>query len=188
MGVENQDEQLRAVWQSQHTESSITSDEIRRRVVQMEKRASRSRYNLYIALLFSSIVVVSIAVLFANWLFLAGAALTVCGFACLAYEVFDHRRRTPAAADGAPPSLEFHRALLQHRLEFHRKRLWLRVLILAPGGLLFFVGFAVARPDLAPFIYFQLATFVVAIMLIVPANRKAAVKVERQINELDRLR
>ena len=79
MGVENQDEQLRAVWQSQHTESSITSDEIRRRVVQMEKRASRSRYNLYIALLFSSIVVVSIAVLFANWLFLAGAALTVIG-------------------------------------------------------------------------------------------------------------
>jgi len=92
------------------------------------------------------------------------------------------------AEDGAAASVEYHRALLQHRLEFHRNRLWLRVLMLAPGGVLFFLGFAAARPDLAKLIYVELATFVVAVLMIVPVNRKAAAKLEAQIANLTNLR
>src|ERR1043165_6461945 len=223
MDTEN-DEDVRAAWQTQSTEI-LTLEEIRKSVEEMEKRMRRQRIDFVLALVGSSIVIVGIAILFAQTVLLAGAAATLAGFAFLAWEVTQHGRRKPVAENGAtvsleykkvmlphPPapsrhttcvrwcvcvpvaengatvSLEYKRALLQHRLDFHRKRLWLRVLALAPGGVLFFLGFAAARPDLAVMIYFELATFIVAIALIVPLNRKAASRLERQIVEIDRLR
>jgi hypothetical protein len=174
MQAENGDDPIRSVWQSQHPESSFTTNDIRRRVEQMEKRMRRSRVDLYIALMLTAVVIVGLAVFYANALLLAGAAAALCGMAVLVYEVEDHRRRAPAADDGSATSLQYHRALLQHRLTFCRRRLWLRMLSVAPGGVLFFVGFAMALPDLAPFIYFQLFTFAVVIMLMVPLNRRSA--------------
>jgi len=153
----------------------------------MEKQMRRNVFDLYVALSLSSIVVVGLAVLFANTLLVLGAVLTVCGAAFLAHEVLDHRRRAPAADNGAAPSLEYHRAFLRHQLAFYRKGVWFRMLVLAPGGVLFFIGFAVARPDLALLIDFQLATFAVAIIVMVPANRRAAAKLERRIHELEQL-
>src|ERR1043165_5142756 len=186
MDTEN-DEDVRAAWQTQSTEI-LTLEEIRKSVEEMEKRMRRQRIDFVLSLVGSSIVIVGIAILFAQTVLLAGAAATLAGFAFLAWEVTQHGRRKPVAENGATVSLEYKRALLQHRLDFHRKRLWLRVLALAPGGVLFFLGFAAARPDLAVMIYFELATFIVAIALIVPLNRKAASRLERQIVEIDRLR
>ena len=177
------DENIRDVWQSQRSETSFT--EIRTRVEQMEKRERRHLYDGYIAVTLIAVVIVGIAVLYANALLIAGASVTVCGFLFLVTEVADHRRHRPVAADGNATSLEYVRALLQHRLAFCRRRLWLRVLFLAPGGALFFLGFAAARPDLAPIIYVELFTFAVGIALIVPLNRRAAAKLERQIAQLD---
>jgi Flp pilus assembly protein TadB len=185
MPDESGDKRIQAVWQSQYAENSFTTADIRKRVEQMEKKMRRESYGFYIALTLSAAAIVAIAVLFANALTIAGAGAILCGLAFLAFEMRDHRRRGPAVYDGTVTSREYYRALLQHRLEFHRKRLWLRVLFLAPGGMLFFVGFAMARPDLAPFIYFQLFTFMVAILLIVPVNKGAAAKLERQINQLE---
>ncbi len=180
----SRDEDVHALWQSQHSESSSEPAEMHTRIEQMEKRMRRGRYGLYIAVTGSAVVIAGMAVLFANPILLAGAALSLCGFAVLLYEVLDHQRSAPAADDGSMTSLEYHRLLLQHRLDFHRRRLWLRVVSLAPGGALFFTGLAVARPDLAPLAYLQLVTFAVAIILIVPANRKAAARLERQIEQL----
>lgn len=186
MDTEN-NEDVRAAWQTQSAQT-LTLEEIRQSVERMEKRMRREKVGLMVALVGTSVVVVGIAILFAQPLLVAGAAATVAGQAFLAWEVTQHGRRRPVAENGATVSVDYQRALLRHRLDFHRKRLWLRVLALAPGGVLFFLGFAAARPDLAVMMYFQLATFIVGIALIVPANRRAAAKLERQIVEIDRLR
>ena len=59
--------------------------------------------------------------------------------------------------------------------------------MLAPGGIVFFTGLAAALPKMAPFVWFQLATFVLAVSLIVPLNRRAAAKLRRELAELDAL-
>jgi hypothetical protein len=188
MSGENDDHDIRAVWQSQATGARQPGvEEIRMKWRERERRMRRNRIDGFVALGLSAVAIVTIAVWFANSLLIAGAVLTVAGFTFLAFEVTRHHRRRPAADDGAAPSLGYELALLAHQLEFHRKRLWWRVMSLAPGGMLFFTGFAVARPDLAPFIYVELATFVVALMAIVPVNRRAAVKLQREIAALQAL-
>jgi hypothetical protein len=104
------------------------------------------------------------------------------------YEIRASRRATPPAPAPAVASLDYQRALLQHRLEFHQKRLWGRVLTLAPGGIVFFIGLAAALPRLAWLVYFQLLTFVAVVSLIVPLNRRMATRLQREIDELDQLR
>jgi len=42
-------------------------------------------------------------------------------------------------------------------------------------------------PKLAPIVYLELGDVMIAIALIVPLNRRAAVKLQRQLDELDRL-
>lgn len=178
-----------ALWRMQMPEITDSNFEEMRRVLErMERKMRRDTIDFVVVVVLVSAVIVAIAVAFHHPLLSAGATLTVAGLGFLALEVFQHRRRAPVAENGAAASIEYHRALLEHRLEFHRNRLWLRVLTLAPGGVLFFLGFAAARPDIAPLIYFQLATFVLIIMMIVPANRRAAAKLEHQLADLTSLR
>ena len=188
MASEKHSDEARAVWQSQPAETPPTPDVTRRNAEQMEKKMRRDTYGLYAALISSAIVIVGIAALFPNAMLITGASLTLCGFGYLAYEVHQRRRADSAIDQGTTTSVDYQRALLQHRRDFHRKRLWLGVLSLAPGGILFFAGFAAAQPRLAPFIYFQLATFITAIVLIIPLNRRAAMRLQRDIDALDRLR
>jgi hypothetical protein len=176
---------LGALWRTQTPETARPNlEEMRRVLEQMERKMRRSTIDVVVAMALTSAAIVSIAVLFRHPLLTVGAIAALAGGAFLVFEVLQHRRGAPVAENGAAASIEYHRALLQHRLEFHRKRLWLRVLTLAPGGVLFFLGFAAARPDLAALIYVELATFVVVIMLIVPVNRRAAAKLEHQIADL----
>ena len=180
---------LGALWRTQIPETPHGNPgEMRRVLEQMEKKMRRSTIAVVVALVGSSAAIVFLALAFRHPLLTVGAIVSLAGFAFLAFEVFQHRRGAPVAENGAAASIEYHRALLQHQLEFHRKRLWLRVLTLAPGGVLFFLGLAAARPDIAALAYFQLAAFVAGIMMIVPANRKAAAKLEYQIANLTNLR
>lgn len=178
---------VQTVWQNQAIDRPFTAGELRERIEQMEKKMRRTTYAFTLGLVLVAAGIVAIAVLFANTVLVAGAVLSVCGLAFLGYEVLSHRRRQPAVHDGTATSLEYHRALLAHQLDFHRKRVWLRVLFLAPGGILFFLGLALARPDLAPLVYVELFTFAVGIVLIIPLNRRAAAKLERRIHDLERL-
>jgi len=179
---------VRALWRTQTPEISPSNFEEMRRVVgQMERKMRRSRIDFVAAIVLSSATIAALAVMFPHPLFTLGAIVTLAGGALLVFEVLQHWRRAPVAENGAAPSIEYHRALLQHQLDFHRHGLWLRVLTLAPGGVLFFLGFAAARPDLAALIYFQLATFVVIMIMIVPLNRKRAAKLENEIAHLTSL-
>ena len=189
MTAERPPEDVRSVWQTQTLESPrLGSAEIREIAERMERKMRRNRMDFIAAVVVVSVGCSAIAVLFAQPLLIAGAVLTVAGFGVLTYEVLHHARLAPATENGGVASVEYHRALLRHQAEFHRTRLWLRVLSVTPGGVLFFLGFAAARPDLAPFIYFQLATFIVIVAAIIPVNRRAAAKLERQIADLETLR
>jgi Flp pilus assembly protein TadB len=172
---------MSSLWQGQPAEFTRLTPG---RIEEMEKKMRRSVYDFYAAVICIAIVITGIAALFPNATLIAGAALLACGFGYVAYEVVQSRRNAPSPLD---VSIDYQRALMRNRIEFHRKRLWLRVFALAPGGILFFLGFAAALPKLAPFIYVQLATFIVALALIVPMNRRAAARLQRQIDELDRL-
>ena len=188
MTPERLNEDLRAVWQTETSDTAhLSRAEIRRIVDEMERKMRRSRIDFIVAVVLVSVTIIAIAVLFPGPLLTLGAVVTIAGGGILTYEVFQQWRRAPVAENGGAASVEYHRALLQHRLEFHRKRLWLRVLSVTPGGVLFFLGFAAARPDLAPLIYVELATFLVAVIAIVPVNRKAATKLEHQIADLEKL-
>jgi hypothetical protein len=172
---------MSSLWQNQTAELTRLTPG---RIEEMEKKMRRNTYGLLAAIICSAVVIVGIAALRPNITLTIGAILTLCGFGYFAYEVISSRRRMPSPVDVA---IDYQRALMRHQIEFHRTRLWLRVFAIAPGGVLFFIGFAAALPKLAPFIYLQLATFMIAIALIVPMNRRAAVKLQRQIDELDRL-
>lgn len=181
-------DEISAAWQNQPSEIQEPGrEDVTRLVEQMETRMRRTRIDLLIMLVLTSVMIVTLAAIFRNALLNLGAAVSLAGLALLTYEVIRHSRRAPVAANGAVASVDFHRALLVHRLEFHRKRVWLRVLVLVPGGALFFLGLAAARPAMAPWIYLELATLVIALALVVPMNRKAAARLELQISELERL-
>ncbi|HUR79959.1 MAG TPA: hypothetical protein VM733_04295 [Thermoanaerobaculia bacterium] len=179
---------LLSLWQTQTPDSPFPKpDDVRRLVGKMERVRRRQRWDFCVALMLVSATIVALALIFDHPLLRAGAAASLIGFAFLTYEILDHSRRSPRPENGEVPSIQYHRALLEHGLAFHRTRLWLRVLSVAPGGVLFFLGFAAARPSLAPVIYVELATFALAVSLIVPVNRKAAAKLERQLEQLEHL-
>lgn len=189
MAVDSRDDDVRAAWLSQPIENQRPSvEEMRRAHERMEKRMRFGWIYLVTCSVLGSVVITIIAALFPHPMLTIGAVALVAGFAVVVTEVAHHRGRAPVAEDGAAVSLDYHRAFLRHLLAFHRTRLWLRVVAITPGGLLFFLGFAAARPDLAWIIYLELATFVVAVMLMVPLNRRAAAKLENELAQLERTR
>jgi drug/metabolite transporter (DMT)-like permease len=172
------DEDLRNAWKSQSAETAAVD------IKAMEAKMRRNAIDFGIAVTGSSLVMIGLAAMFPNPILVTGAIALVLGLLFVTWEVVDHRRARPIAE---VPSIDFQRALLEHRIAFHRRRLWLRVFALLPGGLLFFAGLAMALPRIAPLIYFQIATFIVAIALIVPMNRRAAARLQRQIDDLRQL-
>jgi hypothetical protein len=174
------EDDVRNAWKDQFIEHTF-----RVNARDMEKRMRRGVFDLYAVAILGSLALGALAAVFRNPLMIAGAVLLAGGLTFLARELRGRRETMPPLETAA---LDYHRALLERQLDFHRKRIWLRVAALAPGGILFFLGFAAARPDLATFIYIQLATFVVAIALIVPLNRVAAARTRRAIEELTALR
>src|SRR3954452_16856254 len=121
MADQNPTDEVRVVWQGQPARAQRPPDEIRSEVEEMEKKMNRTRYDLYVALTLSSIVLLGIAARFASPALVSGAVLLVCGFVYLSYEAHRHAATAPNAADGTTAAVDYHRALLQHRLLFHRQ-------------------------------------------------------------------
>ena len=85
------------------------------------------------------------------------------------------------------PSLDSLRNELQRQRDFHRgKWFWSRFALLAPAGLLFYIAFARAHPELIRIIRFELVSFVLILLSAIPLNLRLAKKYQRQIEELDR--
>lgn len=180
---------VQALWQSQNTETfRLTAEEIRRRNQEMEKKERRAIFDMYLAAAVCSIGMVIMTSLKPTLLQIIGLALSIAGLTLLASMVQHSRAAAPSPEAGDAASIDYHRAILERRLEFCRTRLWQRILAVGPGPLLFSIGFALAHPELAPIMYVQIATFILAVISIVPLNRRAVVKLQRKIDELAALR
>jgi len=169
------------LWQSQSAESMrLTAGDLEK----MKKKMRRAIYDYYAAVICIAIVVVGIAALFRNVMLTIGAVLVLAGFGFLTYEVISGLRGMPSPVDA---SIDYQRALMRNRIAFHGNHLWLRVAALTPGGIVFFLGLAAALPKLTVFIYLQLATYLVGIVSMVPAHRREANRLQRRLDELNKL-
>lgn len=177
------------LWQSQGAAPfRMTTEDIQRRLEAMERKRRRTLYDFYAVFALISIVMIALSVLSPNVLMKIGAALSVAGFGFIAWQVRRHLMAPPPADEAPEASAEVYRGALQKQLDFHRKGLWARIAAIAPGPLLFSIGFAAAWPHAAPIIYVQIATFVLLLAASVPLNRRKAARIQRQIDEVMRLR
>jgi NhaP-type Na+/H+ or K+/H+ antiporter len=94
-----------------------------------------------------------------------------------------------AAESGTIDAVAFHREQLRRQQQRHSgRRFWRRWLILLPGPIFFFLGFAQARPDLIAIIWVEAITFIIAIVAAIPVNRRVVRQCQKRIDQLDQLR
>jgi hypothetical protein len=122
---------------------------------------------------------------FHNLLQRAGCVLTVLGCAYILVQLrLRPAREMPEA--GETECIRFYRAELERQRDFHRGTwFWSRLLIFLPGPLIFCVGFALAYPQIAIFIWLELAAILIFAALAIPANLRLARKYQRRIDALD---
>lgn len=187
----NENQEMRDLWQGQDTNGfRMSTEEIRRTMEELEKKLGRrTRLGMLVSW--------SLIAMFALWSLAAknaiqqtGALLTVAGVAYLAYQLRQNRfRGAPAEALGTTASADYLRAELERQRDFHRgKTFWTRLLILIPGPLVFFAGFAKAHPEVIGMIRFEVITFVILTLAAIPVNLRLARGYQRQIDELDTMR
>jgi hypothetical protein len=176
------------LWQQQTSEGfRLTSEEIQMHLQSLESKVRARTRGGYLVCAF-------LIVAFSTWAFFEhdilmriGAAAVVVAVAFLAFQVNRSRFGTVDPPQMALPSLEHLRNELQRQMDFHRgKRLWSRMLLLAPAGLLFFFAFARAHPEVIGMIRFEIASFILFTLIAIPLNAKLARKYQRQIEDLDR--
>jgi hypothetical protein len=177
-----------ALWQQQTSEGfRMSSEEIQMNLQTLESKLRAQTRGGYLVCAFLVIAFTAWAFVEHDPLMRIGAAATVVATAFLGVQVHQSRFKRADASSAALPSLEHLRNELQRRVDFHRgKRLWSRLLLLAPAGLLFFFAFARAHPEVITIIRFEIASFVVFILAAIPLNLKMAKKYQRQIDDLDR--
>jgi hypothetical protein len=106
----------------------------------------------------------------------------------MAYQLYERRNRKLPSETQPPACTAFYRTELERQRDFHRgPSFWSRLVIGVPGYLLFFIGFAMAQPELARGLAAIAGTFIVLSILAVPLNLRLSRKYQRQIDEVDTL-
>ena len=182
------DNEIVGLWQQQTSEGfRMTPEDIHMHLQALESKLRAQTRDGYLVCAF-------LVIAFSNWAFFEhdllmriGAAAIIIAIAFLGVQVHQNRFKRDDAPPAALPSVEHLRNELQRQVDFHRgKRLWSRLLLLAPAGLLFFFAFARAHPEVITTIRFEIASFVVLTLAAIPLNMKMAKKYQRQIDDLDR--
>jgi hypothetical protein len=179
---------LKSLWQELGTNPvRISLDELQREAGKL-KQGLRKRS--FIGLGAALVVIAAFSVfffVFPNKLQRIGSALTVLGTAYMVVQL--RMRRAEFVPDvGETECVRFYRAELERQRDFHRGRwFWSRLMIFFPGPLIFLVGFAKAHPELATFIWLELAVFLILAIIAVPLNLRLARKYQHRIDALDAL-
>ena len=185
--------ELQEIWHQQEAEpSDLSLDAIRLRSALLERRGKRAMFDAILTFVFMAAGFTGFMVLFDNTLLRAGSTLTIIAIGLIAIQAGGMRREERLAAEhyaenGLQSTTGFFRSQLERRRELHRGwRFWTRWLVLLPGPMAFFVGFAQARPDLRLMILFEFLTFLFAIGVAIPLNRRASRNYDRRLKALDR--
>ncbi len=186
--------ELQELWHQQNAEPShLSLDAIRLQSALLERRGKRAMLDAILTFFFIATGCIGFTLLFHNPLLRAGASLTAVAFGLIAIQARRARLKEREAADcsaqdGVQSTIDFFRSQLERQRERHRaRRFWTRWLVLLPGPITFFLGFAQARPDLRLMILFELLTFLVAMGAAIPLNRRVSQNCERRLKALDRL-
>jgi hypothetical protein len=176
-----------ALWQTQGSEGfRMSNEEIRNRIETMNRKMRRRTFDGYLVCAFLIVSMVAWMFVGMNALQLVGAVLTIIGVSYLAWQLRANRFRRPG--DEAQNTVEHLRAELARQRDFHRgERFWSRMLLFVPGGLVFFIGFAQAHPEVIRIIRFEIISYVVFAISAIPLNAWMARRYQKQIDALARL-
>ncbi len=184
----------RDIWQAHPADAfRISAGELQARVERLRRRTRRRNS---IGLVVSGIVLAGCVwwlVQIADPLARVGAMLTMVGVGVMAFQLRASQGGERAAARrtalmGGTASADFYRGELERQRDFHRgRRFWTRLLLFAPGPVVFFAGFARAHPEVAGTIRLEALAFLLLVIAAVPLNLRLARGYQRQLDELDRL-
>ena len=186
---------LGELWREQSAEGlELSAEEIHARVERLARCSRRAKLDGYLVVGVIGTCFVGFMLLIDNLLLRIGSVLTILGLAVIAWQarsrqLAEREATRQAAESGDVSSLDFHLGQLRRTRDWHRgATFWARWLAMLPGGPIFFIGFAQARPDLVPIIRLEALTFVLAILAAIPLQRRAARSYQRQIERLERLK
>jgi len=208
MANDSQPDDVVTLWQAQGSDGfRMSTEDIHRKIETMDRVMRRGAFDVYLVCAMTIVLAITAMFLGLNSVEMLGAILGIIGFSYLAWQIRQNRFRGAAAGTaGYTASLDHLRTELARQRDFHRgARLWSRVLLLAPGMLVFFAGFAQAHPEVlwikattrvggaslptleVLMIRFEIIAFVVLDIAAIPLNLRMARRYQRQIDELSRL-
>jgi len=175
-----------ALWQAQGSDGfHMSTEEIHRRLETMNRKLRRRTLDGYL-------VCAVLSAFFIGWMFVernalqtVGSILTIIGAGYLAWQLRQNRFR-PVTGDVT--LLQHLRGELVRQRNFHwGSRFWQRIILLAPGPLVFSAGFVQAHPEVSRIMRFETISFIVIALSAIPLNLWMARRYQRQIDELTRL-
>lgn len=179
-------EDIPSFWQSQPVDNTpMPLEEIRRKAQQFENRIARRNLREYAGAALGIAIFTFYIFHFPGIWVRTGSALVIAGMVCIVIQI--HRSAAPSdlPVDLAfTASLEFHRRELVRQRNLLRSVLWWYIGPLVPGLLVFTA--AVLPPHRAGWVFcLELLLYFGVFAGIVSLNRRAAVRLDRQISELD---
>jgi Flp pilus assembly protein TadB len=189
MANDSQPDDVVTLWQAQGTDGfRMSTEDIRRKIETTNRALRRNAFDVYLVCAMMIVICIGSMFLGMNSLETLGAILAIIGYSYFAWQIRQNRFRGAATGDaGDTASLDHLRTELARWRDFHRgARVWWRLLLVLPGPLVFFAGFARAHPENG-MIRFQIILWVVAAIATIPGNLWWARRYQRQIDELSRL-
>lgn len=179
-------EDLQILWKEMAMNPSTFSPDQLRAEMEKLNEGRRRKWFVFLGALWLLIVVYALCfVFFANTLARIGSALSVVGFIYWLVQARGRRGR-PISEMGDSNCVQFYRTELERRRDLSRGfPLWSRFLIAWPPLIVFNLGFAQLFPDVAPFMWFDCGTLVMAAVFLVPMSLKQARIYQRRIDLLD---
>lgn len=189
--------EIRSAWQADEAGGpTMSADDLRLQIDRVSRRvSSRMTGGLIVC-----------ALVLVGWVYVwwvapvrsgvgrAGVLLTCVAVGVLAFELIasrelDEKQSRAMSERGGSPSLAFHRWQLERQRDFHRgKRFWIRLVLLAGGGTLFFIAFGNEHPEVGRTIHLELVAAWLLSAAAIPVNAWLARRYQRQLDELDNLR
>jgi hypothetical protein len=208
MANDSQPDDVVTLWQAQGTDGfRMSTEDIHRKIETMNRVLRRNAFDVYLVCALMIVICISAMFFGMSSLETLGAILAIIGYSYLAWQIRQNRFRGAATGNaGDTASLDHLRTELARQRDFHRgARLCWRLLLLSPGPLVFFAGFAQAHPEVlwikattrfvaaslptleVQLIRFEIIAFVVLPIAAIPLNLWMARRYQRQIDQLARL-
>jgi hypothetical protein len=179
-------EDLQFLWKEMVVDASTFSPEQLRKEMEKLNEGQHRKVFVFSGALWLLIVAYALCfVFFANTMARIGSALSVLGFT---YWLVQARRSPgrPISEMGVTNCVQFYREELERRRNLARGfPLWSRFVIAWPPLIVFNLGFAHLYPDVAPLMWFDCGTLVMAAVFLVPMSLKQARMYQRRIDMLD---